>query len=80
MGGYRRLSVGASGDKLCGKMREKDLGSKETAMTTAIQEEVSMRIHGTGGGRGREEDKESRRESGSFNEFRAGREKGEKRM
>lgn len=60
------LSVGASGDKLCGKMREKDPGSKKTAVTTAIQEEVSMRIHGgrregtrgwkrdreTGGGRG----------------------------
>ena len=42
------LSVGASGDKLCGKMREKDLSSKKTVVTTAIQKEVSMRIHGGG--------------------------------
>lgn len=50
------LSVGASGDKLCGKMREKDPGSKKTAVTTAIQKEVSMRIHGE------EEEREGGRE------------------
>lgn len=48
------LSVGASGDKLCGKMREKDPGSKKTAVTAAIQEEVSMRIHGGEKEKGRE--------------------------
>lgn len=44
-----------------------------------------MRIHGADGGREREGERKTkkRREgehSGSFNEFRAGREKGEKRM
>lgn len=53
------LSFDASGDKLCGKMREKDLGSKKTAVTTAIQEEVSMRIHGGENEGERERDRET---------------------
>lgn len=55
------LSVSASGDKLCGKMREKDPGSKKTVVTTAIQKEVSMRIHGEEKGRAgkREGDRET---------------------
>jgi len=67
-----RAPACASGDKLCGKMREKDPGSKKTAVTTAIQQEVSMRIHDEKkegeGKRGRDRDRDS------FNEFRADRE------
>lgn len=37
------LSISASDDKLCGKMRENS--SRKTAVTTAIQKEVSMRMH-----------------------------------